>query len=68
MTSFIEKTEYAVYEDSDSYRNADYWFDDRDQAIAKAKAIGGRVDKVTHYATDYSEIYNAAKIEEDDQD
>ena len=65
MTTFIEKTEFAVYENADNYRIADYWFDDKDEAIAKAKAIGGRVDQVDHYARDYNEIFHAAEDQND---
>ena len=63
MSTFIEKTEFAVYSGSD--REPDYWFDDKEDAIAKAKAIGGRVDQVDHYARDYTEIYNATEAADD---
>lgn len=68
MSTFIERTEFAVYEAGNDSRNADDWFDNKEDAIARAKATGGRVDQVDHYATNYTQIFSANPRDEDEED
>lgn len=64
MVAHIWKTEFHVTEKGDT--SPSQWFDEdaREEAIAAAKACGGKVEEVTSYLDDRETIFDASEEEE----